>query len=391
MAKLRIFEPFNPKKPVEIGIDANSIGDLDDVVRKLGGEVSVEIKKDGFNAAIHKKGDDVKVYTSGKNEYDIDLMPELIGDLHILDDGIYIGEIHGRATRENFTNKDAFEAIQKRSRKTGKNVEKAVNDNPLTLSLYDVYLYDGFELLQTEQKKRRALLEKIAEQKGFQNTDIVESFTVRSGEELKELYGIYIASGKEEGFVLKDPRSKIEVRAKNGETEIARTDEWIKLKRFSTFDLALLGLYETDNSRKKGLPYSGALLGSYNEATEKYETVVKVQINPGMEGYYEIFDSVKENIEDFDGGSYNGEIKFSKAMRGEKIPSKVVKDPANAPVIQVRAMGVSKAKGSWHSCGIDDDGAYSLRIPVYEHVRHDKTAKEANTTKFIRKYHDGLE
>src|SRR3989344_3308259 len=139
MAKLRIFEPFNPKKPVEIGIDANSIGDLDDVVRKLGGEVSVEIKKDGFNAAIHKKGDDVKVYTSGKNEYDIDLMPELIGDLHILDDGIYIGEIHGRATRENFTNKDAFEAIQKRSRKTGKNVEKAVNDNPLTLSLYDVY------------------------------------------------------------------------------------------------------------------------------------------------------------------------------------------------------------------------------------------------------------
>lgn len=390
MGKLRILEPFNPKKPVEIGIDANSIDDLDDVIAKLGGEVSVEIKKDGFNAAIHKKGNDLKVYTSGKGEYDLDSMPELMDDLRLLDDGIYVGEIHGKSTGENFTNKDAFEAIQKRSRAKGREAINASSEAPLTLSLYDVYIYDSFELLETEQRKRRALLEKIVEQKGFENTQLVEAFTVRSGQELKELYDTHIATGEEEGFVLKDPRSKIKVRENGVDIEIARTDEWVKLKRFSTFDLSLLGFYETENSRKKGLPYSAALLGSYNDETDEYETVVKVQINPGMDGYYEIFDSVNENIEDFDNATYGGRIRFSKAMRGEKIPAKVIKDPSSAPVIQVRAMGVSRGKGSWHSCGLDEDGAYSLRIPIYEHVRHDKTAKEANTTKFIKKYYEGL-
>ncbi len=389
--KLKFFEPFGPKKPVEIGIDLSSEEELEKLISGLGGEVAVEVKKDGFNAAIHKKADEVKVYTSGKNEFDLGSFPELRHDLALLDDGIYIGEIHGKERGDNYTNKDAFEAMQKRGK--GTKIKGLEEKYPLTLSLYDVYNYDGEELLDCTQQERREILEKIAKKKDFENMQLVERFVVSDASGLKKLYGKFVANGKEEGFVIKSPKSKVSIKEKNGEIELKRTEDWVKLKRFSTFDLNLLGFYETENSKEKGLPYSALLLGAYNEEAGAYETVVKVPVNPGREGYYEILEMVDKNLQDYDTEEYDGNIVFSETVHVQKskAPSKIVEDPSSAPVIQVRAMGVTKSKGSWHSCGRDEEGAYSLRIPVFEHVRHDKEAKDANTTGFIKRYYEGLE
>lgn len=391
--RVEIFRPFPPKKPVEIGIDPTDAGELQKIIDKFGGEVIVDLKKDGFNAAIHKKGDEVKAYTSGMNEYELETFPELLHDLGLLDDGIYIGEIHGRENKENYTNRDAFEAMQKRGRgKKGKELGKLVEKYPLTLNLYDIYVYEGEELLDVPQRERRKVLEDIVSKKDFDNTDVVGSFTITTPQELQELYEKHVASGKEEGFVLKDPRCTVKTKVKDGQLELLRTDDWIKMKRFSTFDLIVLGFYETENSKGKGLPYASVLLGTLNEDTGKYETVVKLPVGKGAEGYYELFEQLEDNLGDFDPEDYDGEISYSPLMlsKRDKMPDKIVLDVSKSPVVQVRAMGVNKSKSGWHSCGMDEGESYSLRIAVYEHIRKDKNAKDANTAGFIKRFYEGL-
>lgn len=389
MERLEAFKPFPPKKPIEVGLDPDNIDELEGIIEKLGGEVAVELKKDGFNAAIHKQGNDVRVYTSGKHEYDLASIPELKRDLSLLDDGIYVGEIHGKETTCHFTNADAFDAIQKRQKIGSRGDPELVEEYPLTLSLYDVFAYKDKELLEWSQQDRRQMLEYMVDRNDFENIDLVDRYIVNNGKQLQKLYKKFVDSGKEEGFVLKDANSQVKSRKKNGEIEFPRTSEWVKMKRFSTFDLAVLGIYETESSRERGLPYSSLLLGAYNDETNKYETVVKLPMHPGDE-YFQIYEKVKDNLSDF--YDAQSEVDYSPEIydHQEKIPTKVVYDLEDTPVVQVRAMGVTHSKGSWHSCGLDEEGAYSLRISVFEHIRNDKKPKDANTTEYIRRFHDGI-
>ena len=58
-------------------------------------------------------------------------------------------------------------------------------------------------------------------------------------------------------------------------------------------------------------------------------------------------------------------------------------DLRRAPVVEVCAMNVQRGQ-TWHSCGLDEGNAYSLRISWLKGVRPDKAPRQATTTDMVK-------
>jgi ATP-dependent DNA ligase len=174
----------------------------------------------------------------------------------------------------------------------------------------------------------------------------------------------------------------------------SRDSDWLKLKDFVTFDLAVLGFYDTPESKKAGKPFSAVLAGTFNPETGKYETLVKVGVGSvkEQEEIYGMTDElVRTNI------NYNRTVKANPMIITnplmdkvkKKVPNRIaVFEEGHVPIIEVQCLDVTYSK-NWHSCGLhyDDVKAHSLRIGSYKQLRTDKTrTRDVTTTQQIHDY-----
>ncbi|MGV8168720.1 MAG: hypothetical protein ACP5N3_01560 [Candidatus Nanoarchaeia archaeon] len=375
------YGPLEPKKPIEFSFDRENTNSFSYPI-SIGNNLA-EKKSDGYCVLIRTdrtKGERIRLYSSGGNLWSVDCFPELIKPLLKLPDGFYHGEILGLKPEgtEKFTALDEFRAIEKRPKQNRDNLtNEMLSEYPLKLDLFDVLVHNNVPLFAAPFAERRALLEKII--RTDNNLGLINQWSADSEKELQNLFFNAVSSGYE-GLVVKDPMSLY--------VPGSRSNDWIKMKDFITLDLAVLGFYETPESKKAGKIFSSILVGTYNSDTGKYETIGKVKVSTNEDQrkiLYAVPNMQKINdvseLAEFEHLEINPSIQ--KIER--KIPDWIVNYPHSngekAAIVEVSVLDVTYS-ANWHSCGLKYDGknAHALRIASYKQLRTDKTLKKDATT-----------
>jgi ATP-dependent DNA ligase len=358
-SKLKLFTPIEIMKPVFWGKGSEEI--CERVIGEQNGSTYAEIKEDGFRLQLHKKGDRIEGFSSSLGGLDMRQFPEV--KLGKLPDCILECEITGDEPGVT-----GFEKVFSRGIKFGAvakgldeylGSEKVVNNN-IKLRVFDtLYWHDKF-LVNRPLMERRTFTECINES-GIEPSKLQ---IVNSSADLWTLYNRVI-NNADEGLVCKDS-SSIYIPGDR--------KEWVKVKRFETLDLAILGVF-----LKEGRIVE-ILGGTFNNG--RYETLAKVNAKTG--GLYEIIEKkLKKNY--VKNVPVNVIMNPKVSVGGHDWPTYFIK-PKNTMVVQVGVMNFYYKKNCY-SCGLKDGNAFSVRNPVLERVREDKKPEMATSTDKIRGFY----
>lgn len=348
----------NPVKPMLVSESGNSEKRYDEIMKAHKGKSYVQIKSDGYRIQIHNNSQ-LAFYTRNLNELNPKFYPDVIKQLKGLPNGIFDGELVGIEDGIN-----GFNAVKARKRESLD--ENLVRRYPLQIKFFDILNLEGKDLVGLPLYERRKILENYAR-------NVSEQWEITSLESLKTKYEEVTSEGLE-GLVCKKPDSKYLIGKK--------TKDWIKLKKFLSLDLVVLGVYKGEGKAAE-LPFAALLLGTQNNG--HYETITKVGI-----AKKDIIDLVYNRIKN----NYTNEIPENVAISNEinrkayarKLPVYYV-SPENSVVVEVEALNITKSK-NWHSCGLKNSYAYSLRIPIVQKYREDKKAEDCTTTQQIREIYE---
>ncbi|KUK97115.1 MAG: ATP-dependent DNA ligase [Methanothrix sp.] len=297
------------------------------------GTVAVEWKFDGSRVQIHKKGEEIEIF-SRRLERVTRSLPEIVGFVkeHVrAESAILDGEAVARGEDGRPL---PFQEILKRFRRKYK-VERTAKKIPLELWLFDLVYLNGRVLIDEPLRERRRHLELVADKK------ILASQTVTSDpDEVAEIYEEAIGAGHE-GVMLKSPESPY-APGKRGKN-------WLKIKPvMETLDLVVIGARWGEGRR-------ASFLGSYRLAspdpdTGKLEDVGWVATGITDEMLVELTDLFRDLI-----------LVSGEGMEVEMKPE---------VVFEVAFEEIQKSRS--YSSG------YALRFPRLVRVRDDKALEEAD-------------
>lgn len=344
---MKIGNPVESMLAVDLG---GSDSKFAQVIKKHKGRTIAEVKYDGYRLQVHKDGE-VSLFTRGLNQLDSRLFPDIVKQVLDLPRGIYDGELLGLGSRL-----DAFNDVKRRVR--GEFDQSIINSHPLQLRFFDILQFERKELVGLPLTERRVVLEKYVD-------NVSQQFSFEEASNLKDNFFSITDQGYE-GFVCKRPDS---LYLPGG-----RTSDWIKLKRFITLDLAVLGIYKGEGKASE-LPFAAVLMGAKNG--QNYESIVKVGIS-NKDLINNLYGKISSGLR---GDVPCGVIlspSLEKKSYSRKVPFQYV-DPASSAVLEIKCLDVSRSK-NWHSCGLADEEAYSLRIASIEKIREDKLMRDVTTT-----------
>jgi len=386
-----LYTPVSPKKPMEFKFDKNNIESFEHPIAI--GNTIIEKKSDGNCVHVivdHKYSEPIRIYSSDSNEWNPKCFPEIITELSCQPSGYYHAEMLGLNpdSAKNFKSLEEFVAVSNRPKQSTKNVtSKLIEQYPLKLDIFDVLRYENKILLNHTLNERRKMLENNIETKTHIN--LIPQWNINDAKTLHQKFLWAINEGYE-GLIAKDPDSLY--------IPGSRDNDWIKLKEFTTLDLAVLGLYETPESQKAGKLFSAVLVGTYNSEINMFETMGKVKVG-SKEDQLEIYNRLKNIIptegsyKNVANNSCNLHVNPEMAKITRKIPNQLItyNNKDDIAIIEIKILDVTYSN-NWHSCGLNYDGikAHSLRLPTYKQLRTDKTKQsEITSTAQIHEYYLG--
>jgi DNA ligase-1 len=237
------FELFQPVLPM-LASGADSVADA-----VAGFELSsVEWKLDGIRIQIHRREDEVRIYTRNLNDI-TDVLPGIVAAVRDLPvrQVVLDGEALGMADERPVAFQDTVARIDTQSEPEG-----------IATFLFDVLHVDGDDLLDTPLQARSARLEAIAP-----GLKIPGIFTA-SADEAERVLDDALRAGHE-GVVVKDA-SSLYAAGRRGKA-------WRKVKPVRTYDLVVLGA-EWGHGRRRGR-LSNLHLGARDPSTGGFVMVGK--------------------------------------------------------------------------------------------------------------------
>jgi DNA ligase-1 len=281
------------------------------IIEKIGPCVA-EPKLDGFRLQVHidTTGSEPLIRFFSRNLLDMSAMfPEFVKACKNLPVKSLIIDGEAIVYDPNTGTFVSFQETVKRRRKHG--IEECVSELPLQLNMFDLLYLNGKSLLHTEQRERRALLQKLFEEYEVKHTEsqqlaekklatqmnvfdvrgdekklseakidtyatqtiqMIQEIPITTAQELEAYFIQEIAAGLE-GLVIKKPDSFYQAGK--------RSFNWIKLKYQAseklqdTLDVVILGYYPGKGKRAQ-FGIGAFLVGIYNPQEDVYETVAKV-------------------------------------------------------------------------------------------------------------------
>ncbi len=359
--RTRTFTPTESMNPVYLGSCDNDL--YSRVIEAHGGRTLAEVKEDGYRVQVHKRGNVVKAFTRSKNQVVLELFPELESSLSNLPNCIVDSELVS-------SEKDGIEGFDQVKRRFRSNMGSEgirkyldsgiVQEMPLSLVVFDTLSWEGRSLIDKTLTERRKYTERVNEKK----IEPSRQKLIKDPKELERWFG-YLVGDNYEGLVCKNPDS---LYIPGG-----RTEDWIKLKRSESLDLAVLGVYLDGDS------ISQILCGPYNVRKGKFETLAKV--NAKREG---INKELERLLENFYVKNCPPEITVNPKMERIGRPDSYVSPNT---VVEICAMNFSKGD-NYHSCGLENNISYSLRIAWLKSIREDKSVRDITTTDQIKKMYE---
>ena len=352
------------KVRIQVGIPvrpmlAERLEDPKEILRKMNGRVALEYKYDGERMQIHKKGNKVEIF-SRRLERITDQFPDVVNltRTHIeANECIVEGE--AVAINPDTGEMRPFQELMHRKRKY--EIEKAAEEYPVALKLFDLLYLDGETYLDRPYPERREKLEKIVKV-----DDWVELSRMKIVDNVDDMWKFFYEAIQDgcEGLVCKS------VDASSTYQAGARGWLWIKFKRdyrselTDTLDLVLVGAFY-GRGRKAGVP-SSFLMAAYNKEKDVFQTVCKV----GTGFKDEELLALKDRLE---------ELKVDK--KPARVESVMEPDFWVYPKLVLEITAAEITISPVHTAGIDKLGyGLALRFPRFTgRLREDKAPEDATT------------
>jgi len=351
----------NPIRPML----AERLGSPQEILEKLGGKCSAEYKYDGERIQAHKRGDHVTLFSrrlediTGQYPDGRELVRKYVNAKET------IIEAECVAIDPDTGEMKPFQALMHRRRKYG--IQKAMEENPVSLFMFDALYVDGKDLTQEPYPVRHNYLEEITE-KG-DRVRLAEYLITDDLDELERFFEKAVEEGCE-GLICKSINKDAIYQAG------ARGWQWIKYKRdyksemTDTIDLAVVGAFH--GRGKRAGTYGALLLAAYNPKEDVFETVTKCGT-----GFTD------QDLEKLPGMMKKHQI----SHRHPRVLSTIEADVWFEPKVVVETIGAEITLSPIHTCALDAVGKGSglaIRFPRFSgNYRPDKAAENATTVNEI--------
>ncbi len=332
-----------------------------EIIRRLG-RCAVEVKIDGFRCQVHKRGDEVEIF-SRNLERTTPMFPDIVEGVRQqvrAREAIFEGE--AVAVNEETGEIYPFQVTVQRKRKHG--IEEMAREYPLVLYAFDLLYSEGVDYTPEPYEKRRRELERLI--RPGDRLKLAEMILTEDPREVERFFEQSIERGLE-GIVAK----RLDAPYQAG----ARGFHWIKLKRSykgelsDTIDVVLVGYFHGRGSRARfGI---GALLGAvYDEETDTFKTIAKIGSGLSEEEWVRIRELLDAH---------------RLSHRPARVDSLLEPDVWVEPRYVVTVLADEITQSPVHTCGKrGEEPGYALRFPrVVGWIREDKRPEDANTVREI--------
>lgn len=223
---LTVFSPVLPML-------ASPAGDVDEALERLG-EAALELKLDGARVQVHKRGDDVRVYS--RRLHDVTArVPEIAEAVRAMPARELILDGEAIALREDGSPHPFQTTMRRFGRKL--DVERMRGELPLTSLFFDALLVDGEVLLDRDARARIAALDQAV------TVEHRVPRIITSDPERANAYFDDAVERGHEGLMAKSLESPYEAGRRGA--------SWLKLKPAHTLDLVVLAA-EQGSGRRSG-------------------------------------------------------------------------------------------------------------------------------------------
>lgn len=347
--RIEIFKPIRPAL-------AERLTTPEEIFEKLG-ECAIEFKFDGFRMQIHKKGDNVEIY-SRKLEKITFMYPDVTEAVRKLKISEVIFEGEALAFNEKKNSFYSFQETMHRRRKYG--IEGSTKEYPLYVYVFDVLYADRKDYTPEKYIVRRKAMEQIFPSGLLK---ISEMKITKARQDIEQLFETSISIGLE-GIIAKDLNASYVAGA--------RKFAWIKLKKsygkaVDTIDGTIVGYYLGKGTRTE-FNFGGVLVAVYNPEKGKFETIAKVGSGCSEEEMKNLSEMLSE-------------IKIKEPTHD--LDWKIKPDFWVVPKYVVEIACDEITQSPIHTCGMKDERGYALRFPRIVRLRADKEPKESTTTQEI--------
>lgn len=325
---------------------------IKNILERMDGKAAFEIKLDGIRIQPHKNGEEINLFTRRMENY-THMFPDLeknVQEAVQSEKAILDGEL--LAINKETGEPMPFQEVLRRRRKY--DIEKAAEEIPVQIHLFDVLLSGEETLIEKPYKERRKELEKIIDPN--EKIKIVGKKILETEEEIKE-YQTKATSQGHEGLLAKNLNSQYRA----GKREFS----WLKLKaEVETLDLAVVGAFAGKGDRAG--TYGSYLLAAKDQENENFKTVTKVGsgfTDEQLEQLTERFEKIRIDTKPSD---LESEIDADYWFRPEH-------------VFEINYEEIQKSPKEAHTSG------YGLRFPRYVKIREDLDADSADTVNDIER------
>ncbi|MFQ3275610.1 MAG: DNA ligase-1 [Candidatus Nanohaloarchaea archaeon] len=336
--EIELFRPIN-------SMLAKKVDTIEEGFEEVGEPAAIDYKYDGMRAQIHKKGDDVKVFTRRLEDV-TEQFPDVKKTFRENVDTekcIVDAEIVAYDPEDGST--IPFQKLSKRIKRKY-DIQKLKKDIPVEVRPFDLIYEDGSKL-NTPYQKRWERLEMIVEEDKHKIRMADHDVTDKS-EKVQELQQKSLSDGHE-GIMMKS----LDAEYKPGN----RVGYMVKLKPvMETLDLAIIGAKWGEGRRSNWL--SRLKLGCWDEDSQEYKMVGRMATGLTDEQLEEITEKLKPLIIEENG-------------RDVKVKSEVI--------IEAEYEEIQKSPNY--------DSGYALRFPRMKQFRDDK--EEADSLEKVENLYDG--
>jgi DNA ligase-1 len=356
--RVSVREPIRPML-------AERLSSPDEILEKLGGKCVAEYKYDGERLQAHKTGENVTLYSrrleniSSQYPDAVELFKkyvkarEAILECECVAVDLETGEMR------------PFQELMHRRRKYG--VEKAIEDYPVSLFLFEALYVDGKDLTQEAYLTRRKMLEETVTESD--HLKIAKYVVTSNAAELEKFFQEAIENGCE-GLVCKSIAKDSVYQAG------ARGWLWIKYKRdyksemTDTVDLVIVGAFH--GRGKRAGAYGALLLAAYNPESDTFETVTKCGTGFTDEDLAKLPKMLEKHVV---------------AQKHSRVNSMIEADVWFEPSIAMEILGAEVTLSPIHTCAMDSirkGSGLAIRFPRFTgKYRPDKAAEDATATREI--------
>jgi DNA ligase-1 len=333
-ATVRLFRPLKPML-------AQTAGDLVEAFERYEGRLALEYKLDGARVQIHRRGDEVRIYSRHLAEVTASL-PDVVAEVQ---DKLAAEEaiLEGEAVAVDAQGRPLpFQHLMRRFRRKHA-VAATVEEIPIQLHLFDALYLDGKTLVDAPCQERWAALEEAAGKLNLVRRLIPK--TIKEGEAFAEA----AYRDGHEGVMAKDLDSAY--------TPGVRGKSWLKLKRVLSLDLVIVAA-DWGYGRRHGW------LSNYHLAARDADS-----------GQYLV---VGKTFKGLTNGQFHDMTERLLALERSRKGGTVLVQPQ--VVVEVLFNEIQESRQ--YRSGL------ALRFARISRVREDKTPAEADTIQTLRQLYD---